>query len=144
MPNTSKSLIVNTVSQHYPYSIYFIYDCQIWELKSWKCLKSLQVPALIVPTGKQFLPTNNIDDGLPIESVTYVNSSVESLVLSYHCKSGLLMLENYDLKSWYDEDILQNNFRHFPSFITSLDGPNIAVSDDQQFLSMRSDDVSQL
>lgn len=87
--------------------------------------------------GKQFLTTTNIDNGLSLASVHYVNSNAEYLILNYERKGGLLMLENYDLKLWDDIHTLENNFHPFPLFINSNHYDiDIAVSNDQQFVSI--------
>lgn len=123
----------------------YLFNCnnQIWDLQSWQCLKSLQVLAFIIQRGNQCLPTTNVEDGLPLEGVNYIYSSGECLVLSYTSMGGVLTLENYELKLWYDEDVLENNFHPFPPFINSSHGLiNIAISDDQQYVSIRSGGVS--
>ena len=112
-------------------------------MQSWQCVKSLEVLALIVQRENQYLPTCIIDDGLPLESIHHINKDIECLVLSFTSMGGLLILKNYDIKLWYDEQILEHNFLPFPSFINNNSGYlNIAVSDDQHFISIRSGSVS--
>lgn len=118
-------------------------------MHSWQCLKSLQVPANVIKEGEQCLPTSSFSDTLPLIAIKYIDCNAECLVLSYYhaysaSKGGLLTLEDYDLKLWYDETLLKNNFQTFPSFIGDHlnDTYDIAVSDDQQFISIRSYYVS--
>ena len=140
MPDTSKSLhecIFNAI--HSPH-IYLYRDYQIWDLGLWQCLKSLEVPAYINNDQKRYIPITNINNGLILDSVRYIKSNSECLVLSYEnllgleSIGGLLMFKNYELKLWYDEDMLQNNFHPFPSFMNSLH--DLTTLDDQQFISM--------
>ena len=89
-----------------------------------------------------------------LQYVNYINANVECLVLSYAtktaaeggCMGGLLMLENYDLKLWNSKNI-QKHYRPFPSFIYAPHGSYsyliIAISDDQKFIFIACDRVSQ-
>ena len=121
-------------------SIQFNHLCQIWDLESWQCVKSLQVPAYIIKAGKQFLPAIDNSDFIGLSSVHHINSDIECLILDYDGKGGLLTLENYDLQLWYDQDKLKKNFFPFPSLKIIEDlfsVADIAVSDNQQFIAIR-------
>lgn len=87
------------------------------------------------------MPTTDVDDGLQLTSVNYLNDSIACLVLSYSWNGILLVLENYDLNLWYDQHKLEKNFHPLPSFINSHP-IHIAVSDDQQLISIRTGYVS--
>lgn len=143
MPNTSESInaLILLLYLFHPFNLITTdRDCQIWDLQLRQCVKSLVVPAFIVEEEKQYLPTMDIDHGLPLTAINYINSNVECLILSYgthygRWKGGLLLLENYDLKLWEDGNKLQNNFHPFPSFIVTIYDLN--VSNDQQLISIK-------
>ena len=114
---------------------------QIWCLQSWQCLKSLSVPTLLVQRENQNFSSFHDHKSFRLFAIKYIKSDVESLVLSYGCKGGLLMLKNYDLRLWYNENNFKKNFHLFPSFINDLDDLN--VSSNQQLISVKCDQVSQ-
>ena len=114
--------------------------CQIWNLQSWHCLRSLSVPAYIIQRGNQYIPTMNIEQGRRLSTLSHISSNDECLVLSYEGLCGLLMLKNDDLKLWYGINALQNNFYPFPSFLGDI--LDINISSNQQLLSVITKEVS--
>lgn len=74
---------------------------------------------------------------VPLSSVNYISSNIECLVLIYGINGGLLKLDDYSLKVWYDKENFEKNFNPFPKQIRSYwTGINLkmAVSDDQNFV----------
>lgn len=139
MPSTSKSLIVFIlllcVLLHQFNWIVTDHDYQIWDYQLKECLKSYLVPAFITKAEKQYLSTRDIDDGLPLIAIKYINTDVKCLMLNYdNKKNGLLTLENYHLELWNDVNILEKHFDPFPSFINNIN--RFSVSSDRQLLSI--------
>lgn len=122
-------------------SLQFDYACQTWDFVSGGWLKVLGVPAVIFEKGNGFFPTENVAEGIELTSVNYISGDKECVLLNYGNKGGLITLENYDWKVQNNQNKLEDNFYPFPSFIDSYYGPKIAVSDDQQFISITSGDV---
>lgn len=107
--------------------------CQIWDLQSWQDPKSLSVPAYITRKENRYWPTNNIDEGRPLYSVSYINTSDQCLILNYDKGlHGLLILKNYDSKLWDIDNGLKNNLFPFPSFLGDI---NVNISSNQQLIS---------
>ena len=148
MPNTSKYRLVHQVSYLYhvvsnfplhPLDLLNLY--QIWNLQSWHCLKSFSVPAYIIQRGNQYFPSINFDEKHQLSAVSYINSNEECLVLNYdrslYC---LLMLKNYELKLWNDENVFKNKLHSFPSFLGRIN--TSSISSNQQLITCSSGYVS--
>ena len=96
-------------------SIKYYHDCQIWDLQSWQCLKSFEVPAFVRFVLASI--SGSKDSGLALTSVSCINNNIECLVLKYFnmvrkfYKYGLLMLTNGDTKFIEDRNTVEDNYK---------------------------------
>ena len=112
---------------------------QVWHIKNWKRLRTIQIPAYIENQNNKWIPTNNFNTGCELLTAKCINGQHLRLILRYENVIGLLALSEVYQSTVYQSTVMSSSEfieKYQPIYYSDTDIMDMAVSDDGLYIAL--------